>query len=797
MATGKSWGNRLSRLVSMSMDELLDRTRQQLNARADVLLQRASAFPKVRIRGVVAGEGPQFFFSREDLPAICAALQARLPEQVQAIQERAERICQHRFDLLGYPSLDYGPSIDWHLDAVHRKGAPRKAFHKVPYLDFAQSGDVKITWELNRHQHFITLAKAYLLSGNEKYVAELGRQWQQWRAENPCPVGVNWASSLEVAFRSLSWLWAGFLLEGCPHLSSAFRDEWLRALGASARHISRNLSTYFSPNTHLLGEGVALFFIGTLCPQLEPAAAWREQGWKIVLQEAERQVRPDGFHFEQSVYYHVYALDFFLHTRILAARNGRQIPSEFDRTIERMLDALYVLSRSGPPPSFGDDDGGRLFDGQRNRTEHLLDPLATGAALFGRGDFKSVAGGSREETLWLFGTEGLAKYDALEPAAVSPRSQALPDSGLYVMGDEHADSLLVIDAGPLGSGSGGHGHADALSVWAHSGGRPLLVDSGTFEYVGEGSERDTFRGTAAHNTLTVDGLDQTEPKGPFGWSELTRSSVDLWVNGKDFDLFAGSHDGYRWLREPVRHRRWVFSLKSHFWLVRDVVEGSGQHLLDVRWHLAPGLNSSEHDALTFTDAEGRAGLRLLHDELSGWTADITSEPSSPAYGSKRSATVASFRASKHLPADFVTLLIPTPAQQPSSEDLVRLDTPASTAAGWRYATGDQEHWMVFSSARKPWVVGAWSSDAEFLYFSHNENGQRRLLFANGTFVESEGVRIVSCAGSMTRFEMTDSGQHRELSSSQDDLITHHGSLAAMSMAALSAKNSPAPHGVNR
>jgi hypothetical protein len=80
---------------------------------------------------------------------------------------------------------------------------------------------------------------------------------------------------------------------------------------------------------------VALFAIGLLCPQIRDSSRWRDRGWNIVLQQAETQVRPDGFHFEQSVYYHVYALDFFQFTRDLAARNAIPIPASFDRTIEK------------------------------------------------------------------------------------------------------------------------------------------------------------------------------------------------------------------------------------------------------------------------------------------------------------------------------------------------------------------------------------------------------------------------------------------------------------------------------
>ncbi len=130
----------------------------------------------------------------------------------------------------------------------------------------------------------------------------------------------------------------------------------------------------------------------------------------------------------------MYALDFFLHSAILAGLNGIPTPKSFEDTLEKMLTALCLLGRGGPPPRFGDDDGGRLFDPRRNRGEHLLDPLATGAILFHRGDYKFAARDLREETIWLLGVEGVQQWDGLEKAAVSTESAALPDSGFYLLG---------------------------------------------------------------------------------------------------------------------------------------------------------------------------------------------------------------------------------------------------------------------------------------------------------------------------------------------------------------------------
>jgi len=112
------------------------------------------------------------------------------------------------------------------------------------------------------------------------------------------------------------------------------------------------------------------------------------------------------------------------------------------------------------------------------------------------------------------------------------------------MASSEPPQQVVIDAGPQGTGRSGHGHADALSVKLAFGSRPWLVDAGTFCYIGRGDERNTFRGTRAHNTLAVDGLDQSEADGPFAWNFIPETTAEIWIPGETFTLFAGSHSGY-------------------------------------------------------------------------------------------------------------------------------------------------------------------------------------------------------------------------------------------------------------
>jgi hypothetical protein len=739
-----SIGNRLGRLAAMDRPELFDRLRQYLTARADLPRYRSGHDFADDLHSATARSEGRFFFTPAEVPSLCAVLKQMFPAQAADIVSRAERICQHRFDLLGYKNLDYGFEIDWHSDVVHAKRGPRKPWFKVKYLDFEEVGDSKITWELNRHQHFVTLAKAYWLTGDEKFVREIVAQWTHWHKENPYPIGMNWASSLEVGYRSLSWIWTFFLLQECPLFTTELRTQWLKALSLSGRHIETYLSTYFSPNTHLLGEALALFFLGILFPSLRRAARWRRSGWEILEREAAKQVREDGFYFEQSTYYHVYALDIFLHARILAGLNGVPISSGFDQILQRMLNALLLLGRAGVPPMTGDDDGGRLFDPGRNRSEHMLDPLATGAVLYRRGDLKFAAGGPREETVWLLGSQALAEFDALPGVAPSAGSTALLDSGLYLMADEESGQQLLVDAGPLGSGSGGHGHADALSICLVRNGRHLLTDPGTFEYVGPSGERGRLRGTGAHNTMQVDGRDQADETGPFSWKNPPRVKVEQWITGHQFDLFQGSHDGYSRLPSPVIHHRWVFHRKGQFWMVCDAAEGRGPHQLDIAWHLGPTLSPDSSKQYLFTNE--REGVALLTAEGRGWSPGVRREYWSPAYGHREYATVVNFGGLVELPADFATLLIAGENTQLALGRVIRIgEVTRGAVCGYRYSTPRQEHYFFFARDPGPWGLGAWASDADFLCFSFDrEREQYTLVLCNGSYADAGGRRVLSC-----------------------------------------------------
>jgi Heparinase II/III-like protein/Heparinase II/III N-terminus len=780
------WQSKLARLSRMDWEEVRVRVGQEFHKHSDLLMHRMGVHAEaIRLNADSAARPGQFFFSAREISERTELLRKHLPDEATEILRKADEICAHRFRLLGYEHLEFtldrgsgnfggdnfkDKDIDWHLDPVHGKRAPLDPWFKIPFLDFAAVGDHKVTWELNRHQHLVTLAKARLLSGDEKYARELMAQWRSWIKANPYPLGINWGSTLEVAFRSLSWIWVDQLVAGAAECAD-FRAEMAPALAFHGHYIERYLSTYFSPNTHLLGEAVALFFLGTLYPKMPRAARWREYGWEIVLREAEGQVRPDGVYFEQSLYYHVYALDFFLYARLLATRNVMKIPPAYDAVLERMLDVVAALAQAGPAEGFGDDDGGRLWNPRRNRTEQMTDPLALGTVMYST-EFSAAR--LTEEAIWLFGNPAVEKLARPKTNPVAG-SIAFPDGGLYVLADSQPYAqAMVVDAGPQGVGRSGHGHADALSLRLTMDGRRWLVDSGSGVYISKDpADRNTLRGTGAHNTMRVDGVDQAIADEPFSWTHIPTTQVENWVMGKSFTYFVGSHNGYARLADPVVHRRHVLKIAGGVWLVRDIALGRTEHELEIRWHFAPDLDVRrvtsgrvEVSRSTADAVSGEPELSLIVPEETVWqrAMEVSRTLVSPAYGAFQPAPLVRCHARVLLPTETATALLPRrgairqrdePLTEPSIEQKLepRLASMAHAAVQvYELDYHEESHGFFFAIGDDAWSFGPWSSDARVLYCRIEKEKLTHLIVIGGAYVAWQGQPLLKAARLASFFE---------------------------------------------
>jgi Heparinase II/III-like protein/Heparinase II/III N-terminus len=658
-----------------------------------------------------ATRAPRFVLDPSKRAAISQAIARGFPGAHQDAADRAEPLLEGRFDLLGYRDLSWtkrrtaqaARAIDWHFDPVHHRSAPRLFWTRVPYLD-PMCGDHKIVWELNRHQYWLKLGRAYWLTGDERYRTGFIDHLASWMAANPPLLGINWASMLELGIRSISWLWAlHFFVAPCG--TKAARSEgqspWtidlLLGLDRQLRLIEHNLSRYFSPNTHLLGEALALYIAGRTVPELRRAQMWERVGREVLIEQIDRQINPDGGHAELSTHYHRYTLDFYL----LALAVARTTKDEAAAVFEMAAAALAEFARgladdAGRLPSFGDEDGGLTLPICGRAPADASDSLQLAAQLLGKPAL--AVGAPAEEVAWMTGEVPAVKHPVLW------QSTAFRDSGYFVSRPRYGDHL-TIDAGRHGFLNGGHAHADALSIALSVRGRPLLIDPGTGCYTSNLAVRDRFRSTISHNTLTLNGQSQSNPDGPFHWGSATDARLLDWRSPKSFDYFEGAHEGY----SPLVHHRTVLSRPGCWWIV-DRVIGAGRHRADLHWHLAPSWRTTKiARGRLFIDGGDDQGIWLLSpdddfDVLEGTTDGSGLGWCAPIYGPLVPTTTVRASRVARVPFAMVTVVVDLPGKADPRTQLLpvtvngRID---SEAIGIQLVTNAWTETMLFAAPIDP------------------------------------------------------------------------------------------------
>jgi uncharacterized heparinase superfamily protein len=430
----------------------------------------------------------------------------------------------------------------------------------------------------------LDLASAYRATGDARFRDAWERLVGSWIAQVP-PT----ADRSEVtARRILNWIYAG---QGFGGTNGAVADS----IRAQARHVRANLTP---ERNHRTLELYALFIAALAVPGLDDLV-------EFAISELDRNLaadfRPDGVHREASTHYHMIALRSFVGARENARRFGLRLPDGYDERLARAGDfAVHCTRPDGAIPALSDSDTGHY------------------------GELLAVAG-------------------------ELPRRLAasFPDGGYHVQrsGWDADARYLIFDCGPLGDG--GHGHYDLLSFEAFAGGRPLVVDPGRGSYSEDPPNlRRWFRGTAAHNTVCVDGLDQTpysrgRPAGPVAEGRFlgreTRPGLDILIGEAVSPQY-----------EAVHHRRVAF-VDDEYWVIEDHLSGEREHRYDLRFHLPPGDARLSGSVVTTAGAElviDGADRIALED---GWVA--------PSYGVLQRAPVVS-AVTHDREARFVTRVLP-------------------------------------------------------------------------------------------------------------------------------------------
>jgi uncharacterized heparinase superfamily protein len=364
---------------------------------------------------------------------------------------------------------------------------------------------------------------------------------ERWVRENPPGAADAW-DPYPLSLRLVSWVkWAarGNALPASCHSSLAVQARWL----------SRRLEYQILGN-HLLANAKALVHAGLYFEGPE-AESWYRRGVRIIDRQLREQLLADGAHFELSTMYHALVLEDLLDLINLLSACGREPPGEWLDAVARMRRWLRVMSHPDGDIAFFND------------------------AAFG------IAATPAE-------LEAYALRLGLGPLAHEQTALAVLAASGYVR-VAAPPAYLICDCAPVGPRyQPGHAHADTLSFELSLGEQRVFVNSGVSEY-GDQPERQRQRGTAAHNTVVVNGQNSSEIWSAFrvarrAPARLCRASAD------DAAIVVEAwHDGYARLPGRNRHtRRWILGPGELH--IEDEISGDFDSA-EARFHLHPQIEA--------------------------------------------------------------------------------------------------------------------------------------------------------------------------------------------------------------
>jgi len=409
--------------------------------------------------------------------------------------------------------------------------------------------------DLNRFTFLGPLVQAYAATGDTRYSRKAVELVLDWIAK--CDTGrcfkgspYVWGSYLNNAIHCNAWCSKLALLVAADQITP---PELLRVLKSVHDQLAylEIVTNGHSGNWPTIGMQGMLQCIGTF-PVLRDTDRFANYCIEGMRDQIADQVLPDGVQDELTPHYHRVVIN-----NILAAARGlRSLGRDLDpRTLQTLGKMIHYTQQCTVP------------DGSKQVAFNDSDPGAVGRyaaplAELGLSDLLSA------------------------PERLGP--EVFPYAGVAFLRQRQdvGDLYLAFDAGPFGRG---HQHEDKLGFWLFAYGRNLIVDPGRHLYDWSAKSYYPFlKSTAAHSTIRVDGQDQNSRARRETW--IAKKPLDLkWTQtGGEIRATGVYNLGYGENRIPVTHQREIVFVDERFWVVFDVVEGAGEHLVESRFQFAPG-----------------------------------------------------------------------------------------------------------------------------------------------------------------------------------------------------------------
>jgi len=599
-----------------------------------------------------ARERPVFFFGRKKRQRLVQLCRTCCPDQVEQVMLSGRMALENCFKLDGTPQ-----------DRPYWPFGERIDYGSIPFVDRESY------FHLQRMYWLIDLAKSYWYTDDEAYAAKFAEQIDEWLArwpiaEEDMDKAADYSAwrPLEAALRMKHWVWAYAAFQDSPHWTPELHVRFLNSLYDHADYVSRHITRL--DHNHTIMEMEGLLHAAVMFPEFDRAAEWRQTAIQTLEQCIRLQLYDDGIHIEAIPDYHMKVVFWFAVPMMLAEKNGYGFSPEYKAKLKGMFEFVkYGYRPNGQCSPFG--DGEACSEYSRRQAWSL------GYELFGLEELMEHAAPD-EWLAWHLGPDTLGRLAEAKfrEARVSPgpASRAFLNGGYYCLqsGWDEAARYALLRCGPFVYG---HPHADLLSIDLCAYGRPLLGEAGKYTY-NECTDRRYVKGTAGHNTIVIDGVDQAEYLTRMRFKETPLFRLNRWMTTETDAFVDAEHDGYHRLGGQVSHRRQLLMVEGNWYAVIDRITGTGNRDIEQYWHLdstAVSLDPATLEARTLD--KGRPNLRVIPVVHHTVKAELLDDWISERYGAKKPSKTLRYWMKGDLPMNVLTLLIPEQAGQTSRAEI--------------------------------------------------------------------------------------------------------------------------------
>ncbi len=515
-----------------------------------------------------------------------------LPEDCKKnIISEADNVCIGKIKGFSSIDLDYGYPVQWHYNPLTKKTYnPKVKWYKIS--DFSpDSGDIKVVWEASRFSHFFVLARAYLITDEEKYYKAFSEQLSDWLEKNQYSYGVNFKCGQECAIRMMSCLIAYSVFS---EVAAEEDCENIREL--VKRCYKKILSNFFyayrcQNNNHTLSE-LAGMIAGSWCCNDNRRMKY---AYRILDKVINKQFFPDGGYIQQSFNYQRVALQDMEAVFCMGLKTGYTLSDVSKKKILNSVRQLYQCQDdSGKMPNYGLNDGSLIFP--LNSCDYNdFTPCMNTVFTFLTGK-KLYDGGWHEEELLWFGLDV-----NIQREIILKKSSEYPDSGIYTFRNKNFWAMVVAKK------KINHMDQNHIDLWVD--GENIFCDSGTYSYADCLGEK--LSASESHNTLHFINKEQAYRFGPFAiYGQPVLKQVQ-WTPRSFYDEIIYK-SGY------VHKRR--IDVGEDFIIIEDQSDTARTDSVEVIYHSPCNIEETEgglkigNKILFYTDAKISLGksLRSTH-----------------------------------------------------------------------------------------------------------------------------------------------------------------------------------------